>query len=80
MLLNTSETFEATLKCSESNIEVRRCPRVFGVRLRKCEWWLCPYEASSDVFSELGPVGGPITARLEASHSWRIWLGYKDES
>jgi hypothetical protein len=61
MLQNTSETFEVALKRSESNIEVRRHPRVFGVCLRKCERWLCPYEASCDVFSELGPVGGPIT-------------------
>jgi hypothetical protein len=61
MLQNTSETFKVMLKCLESNIEVRRCSRVFGVCLWKCEWWLCPYEASCDVFSELGPVGGPIT-------------------
>jgi hypothetical protein len=35
---------------------------VFEVFLRRCEWWLCPYEASCNVFSELGPVGGPINA------------------
>jgi hypothetical protein len=28
--------------------------------MRKYERWLCPYEASCDVVSELGPVGGPI--------------------
>jgi hypothetical protein len=60
MLWNTSETFKVVLKCSESNIKVWRRPRVFGVCLQKCEWWLCLYEASCDVFSELGPVGGPI--------------------
>jgi hypothetical protein len=61
MLRNTSETFEVALKCSESNIEVWRRPCVFRVGLQKCEWWLCVYEASCDVFPELGPVGGPIT-------------------
>jgi hypothetical protein len=35
-------------------------PRMFGVCLQECERWPCPYEASCDVFSELGPVGGPI--------------------
>jgi hypothetical protein len=34
---------------------------MFGVHLRKCERWICLYEASCNVFSELGPVGGPIT-------------------
>jgi hypothetical protein len=64
MLWNTSETFEVVLKCSESNIEVQRRPRVFGVCLRKCEQWLCPYKVSCDVVSELGPVGGPINLPL----------------
>jgi hypothetical protein len=64
VLRNTSETFKDVLKCLELNIEVQRRPRVFGVCLRKCEWWLCPYEASCDVVLELGPVGGPINLPL----------------
>jgi hypothetical protein len=53
--------FEVVLKCLESNIEVWRHLHVFGVCLRKCERWLCLYEVSCDVLSELGPVGGPIS-------------------
>jgi hypothetical protein len=34
--------------------------RMFRVCLQEYEHWPCPYEASCDVFSELGPVGGPI--------------------
>jgi hypothetical protein len=66
------------LKCSELNIEVWRHPRVFAVCMRKCEWWLCPYEALCDVVSELGPVGGPINITapppcLQATAHRGIW-------
>jgi hypothetical protein len=37
---------------------------MFGVCLREYKRWLCPYETSCDVSSELGPVGGPINLPL----------------
>jgi hypothetical protein len=61
VLQNCSELFGAARRCLETNSKVQRCSYVFGVHLWECEWWLCPYEAACDVFSELGPVGGPIS-------------------
>jgi hypothetical protein len=43
---------------------------MFGVCLREYERWPCPYEASCDVFSELGPVSGPINGSKQGAHDW----------
>jgi hypothetical protein len=64
VLQNSSEMFGGAQRCSETYSKVWRCSYVFRVCLRKCEWWLCLYEALCDVFSELGPVGGPINLPL----------------
>jgi hypothetical protein len=68
VLRNTLETFEVALKCSELNIEVQRRPRMFRVCLWEYEHWLYLYKASCNVFSELGPVGGPITSSVSIAY------------
>jgi hypothetical protein len=50
---------------------------MFGVCLQEYERWLCPYEASCDVFSELGPVSGPITVTGDAASSGWPWYHHR---